>query len=455
MVAMRRVRRASRRRINLDMGSIMKSYSYSAMKLLFAWMLAGCAFGAHAASFDCAKAGTSVEKMICSDAETSALDGKLQQTYSTALAATNAYGRKALAKEQRNWIKYTRGICQDTACLREVYEDRIAVLARNEKYIEDGESHCVNPMLGEDRGGSQSCDYAMQVNRDPNDHVDQFNQSLIQPKISGKILGCSRLISIWSGGHIGPGRGVAVYGGYCVFHGDAGRKDVEICTDEDTSPLDANDENTYVDMRPVNLKDMSDKHLIDFTDKCDEGDSGAESNNPVSARERAFNEIKPFVPVGAKVVAMQVGDLKGDGQSGVLLVLNTPASASGKPGQEPRIVLLLVRGADGQLHKMAENDKLVPCAKCGGIAGDPFAFARVQRGSFEIATGGGSRERWSNFYTFTYSPARMAWVPSKVERGVVDTVTEKDRHITLTSKDLGSIDFMNIDPEKLPKVTLP
>lgn len=421
----------------------MKSYSCSAMKLLFAWVLAGCAFGAHAASFDCAKAGTSVEKMICSDAATSALDGKLQQTYKTALAATNAYGRKALAKEQRNWIKYTRGICQDTACLREVYADRIAVLANNLGSIENHRL-CIKP--SNYQGDADDCGVSVEVYRDPNDHIESFNDSLMHERQGGRIIDCHRLIVEWSGTRIGPGPGNQNFGGYCVLQRDAQRSDVMICDDTMIGNFR---------VQSVDMQDPTDKHLIDFTYNCGRGQSYSKNESPASARKGALNEIKPFVPVGSKVVAMQVGDLKGDGQSGVLLVFNTPTSASGKPGREPRIVLLLVRGADGQLHKMAENDKLVPCAKCGGIAGDPFAFARVQRGSFEIATGGGSRERWSNFYTFTYSPARTAWIPSKVERGVVDTVTEKDRHITLTSKDLGSIDFMNIDPEKLPKVTLP
>jgi uncharacterized protein YecT (DUF1311 family) len=247
----------------------MKTYFLPAMKFLFAMGLMSMTPHLLAASFDCKKASSDVEKMICSDAQVSALDSKLQLTYKTALMATDAYGRKALAKEQRNWIKYTRGICQDTACLRQVYTDRIAVLARNEKNILDGESYCVPPMPGDDQGDSRGCGTAMQIYRDPNDHVDLFNRSLVQPKISGKIIGCSRLISMWPGTHIGPGRGIEVFGGYCVLQNGTQRKNVEICTDEDTSPLDADGDDGYVDMQPVNPQDMSGKHLIDFTYGCE------------------------------------------------------------------------------------------------------------------------------------------------------------------------------------------
>lgn len=48
-----------------------------AMKLLFTLGLATLWTVAQAASFDCNKAVRTTERLICSDAETSALDGKL------------------------------------------------------------------------------------------------------------------------------------------------------------------------------------------------------------------------------------------------------------------------------------------------------------------------------------------------------------------------------------------
>ncbi|KAG0754456.1 hypothetical protein G6F22_020987 [Rhizopus arrhizus] len=109
------------------------------MHLLYTLGLAILWTGAQAASFDCNKAVGTTERLICSDAETSALDGKLQGAYEAALAATDAYGKKELTKEQRNWIKYARDICQDSACLQQAYTSRIAMLARNEERIADGE----------------------------------------------------------------------------------------------------------------------------------------------------------------------------------------------------------------------------------------------------------------------------------------------------------------------------
>ncbi len=143
--------------LEVFLGPTMGICSMRMMKIIFALCLLGLVPHASAASFDCSKVATSTEKLICSDAETSALDSKLQQTYKKALSATDAYGKKVLAKEQRNWIQYTRSICQDAACLRQVYTDRIAVLARNEKNILDGEvySHCETP--NDDNPSGREC----------------------------------------------------------------------------------------------------------------------------------------------------------------------------------------------------------------------------------------------------------------------------------------------------------
>ena len=230
----------------------MKMHQRKAVKFLCTWFLLACAFGVHAASFDCAKASTDVETMICNDAQTSALDSKLQQTYATALKATDAYGKKALAKEQRNWLKYARGICQDTACLRKVYADRIAVLARNEKVIVDDSP---NDCIKSNDTSIYSNDDCLNliIYRDPNARIDSFNHSLAYQKISGRIIGCTRLIDE----PVGNPNSNESFGGYCVFQGGMQRKIVAICNASMTAKFR---------MRQVTLGDMSDKSLADFID---------------------------------------------------------------------------------------------------------------------------------------------------------------------------------------------
>ncbi|WP_369930913.1 lysozyme inhibitor LprI family protein [Xanthomonas sp. NCPPB 2632] len=58
---------------------------------------------AHAAGFDCAKAGTPVEKAICASPKVSALDGELGQAFRAALSAHPGMA-DALKLDQRHWL---------------------------------------------------------------------------------------------------------------------------------------------------------------------------------------------------------------------------------------------------------------------------------------------------------------------------------------------------------------
>lgn len=86
----------------------------------------------YAASFECSKASTSVEKAICADAELSKLDDRLAVSYKKALAAQPDSAE--LKTHQRNWLKNVRNQCQDVACLKEAYLGRLAGLEAFAEY---------------------------------------------------------------------------------------------------------------------------------------------------------------------------------------------------------------------------------------------------------------------------------------------------------------------------------
>lgn len=79
-----------------------------------------------AASFDCAKAATKVEQMICGDAELSRLDEELAQAYKAALKDQSK--AESIKQAQKQWMK-ERNACADVACMKRVYETRLASLA--------------------------------------------------------------------------------------------------------------------------------------------------------------------------------------------------------------------------------------------------------------------------------------------------------------------------------------
>jgi uncharacterized protein len=98
--------------------------------ILLAALCIGLPLSSNAASFDCAKAETTSERTICADDRLSNLDEQLAKAYRSALAAVNGSDSargKQLRVEQRIWLK-RRNQCQDSACLLEVYDERLRVL---------------------------------------------------------------------------------------------------------------------------------------------------------------------------------------------------------------------------------------------------------------------------------------------------------------------------------------
>ena len=77
---------------------------------------------ANSPSFDCRKATTTVEKLVCNSPELSKLDVSLAETYKEALSKD-----RSIRDDQRTW-NAEKNKCTDTDCLKTSYEDRISQL---------------------------------------------------------------------------------------------------------------------------------------------------------------------------------------------------------------------------------------------------------------------------------------------------------------------------------------
>ena len=91
---------------------------------------------AEAASFDCRKAASAVEKQVCADPGLSRLDDSLAREYKAALARGDE--PRALKAAQRAWLQESRNACKDAACLRSAYEARITGLRNGSAFFRDG-----------------------------------------------------------------------------------------------------------------------------------------------------------------------------------------------------------------------------------------------------------------------------------------------------------------------------
>lgn len=103
--------------------------------------------GAQAASFDCAKAQSKVEKMICADAELSKLDEDMAHAW--ARYREKYFYEEHVRGTQKNWIAQ-RNRCTSTQCLLQAYQERIA-------FINSGQTQPVT--LGELKGKLRKFDH--------------------------------------------------------------------------------------------------------------------------------------------------------------------------------------------------------------------------------------------------------------------------------------------------------
>ncbi len=79
-------------------------------------------------SFDCTKASTLAERLICSSKELSEADVKLAVTYRA--AADISTNKDSLRNTQNAWRKNERDACFDVQCMLVAYKSRFAQLAR-------------------------------------------------------------------------------------------------------------------------------------------------------------------------------------------------------------------------------------------------------------------------------------------------------------------------------------
>jgi len=80
------------------------------------------------ASFNCNKATSRVEKLICASEHLSGLDRTLAEVYTSVGAHSGDRDFSAVLARQREWLRTTRNACSDAACLDTAYTKRIKEL---------------------------------------------------------------------------------------------------------------------------------------------------------------------------------------------------------------------------------------------------------------------------------------------------------------------------------------
>jgi hypothetical protein len=166
-------------------------------------------------------------------------------------------------------------------------------------------------------------------------------------------------------------------------------------------------------------------------------------------------EVEPFVEQGTKAIALERGDLNGDGRGDLILVLEkeNPAKDENDFPVNQRPLILLLRGTDGKLTAAKRNERVVMCSQCGGVFGDPFEGVVAGRNTFSVMHYGGSNWRWAYTYKFNYSRIDKTWQLVRVQRQEFHTSNPNKvkTEIHTPPRHFGKIDVTDFDPDNYLK----
>lgn len=139
--------------------------------------------GAKAQSFDCAKASTRVERMICDNPRLGELDSELAEAYQTALRDSPwASANRRIRADQKAWIA-RRDRCGNPGCVRRLYQMRLGQLHAEVDVEVDGDDGG-GAMAGS--GGNANPGRMMAICRDRAVHVFHLRAGDVETKYEGQ-----------------------------------------------------------------------------------------------------------------------------------------------------------------------------------------------------------------------------------------------------------------------------
>jgi uncharacterized protein len=140
---------------------------------VFIFSIAGSSF---ASGIDCDRAIGGIEKLVCDDPGVLQLDEELGYVFGNFLQNTTPNDRPKAVMQEKSWIVEVRNHCADSACLRDVYINRLKSLSQ----IDGDVSFIYDP-------------------KEIDETMASIRSSFRQFGISGDLKGCDPLIRLGSG----------------------------------------------------------------------------------------------------------------------------------------------------------------------------------------------------------------------------------------------------------------
>ena len=164
-------------------------------------------------------------------------------------------------------------------------------------------------------------------------------------------------------------------------------------------------------------------------------------------------EIANFIPKDKHLIFLKKADLNKDNLLDYMVVLEKNVleeeTFESDTPVNPRNFMIIIKIKDGNFRIAKQNDKIIFCAECGGIFGDPFSDISLTKNGFIASMYGGSNWRWSYDYEFSYSRIDKTWQLVNVSGTSFHTSNPEDAEVTnyKPPKDFGKIDLADFDPD--------
>ena len=175
----------------------------------------------------------------------------------------------------------------------------------------------------------------------------------------------------------------------------------------------------------------------------------AGSNWPPMDPSRLPADVKPFVGEGVQALFLRELKRRPGAEPDYLLLLQEATPAAGND-EAKRTLLILAREKNKDLLMLDRNDKLIPCAHCGGQF-DPLSAITVSDGEFTVKLAGGLGWRWHNEYRFRYSTRDRFWRITDITEETFhpgDPVATLSRRTGSVGRQFGVIAFGEFDRER-------
>ena len=162
--------------------------------------------------------------------------------------------------------------------------------------------------------------------------------------------------------------------------------------------------------------------------------------------------ISAAVAGACSIHLQERGDLDSDGDTDVLVVVETKADTAAN--DESRALLIFLRTARGRLDMAAKSPKAILCRTCGGAMGDPLQGIGAFQGGFVLRFEGGSRELWQRHYRFIYSKDARTWVLDAVNDKMLDRIGGDFKEEHATGPGLKAVPIEQFDAKEFQEDTI-